>query len=271
MEEGDVVISQARGARFAVLYGAMLVLVTVSPVAAQPTQDHAGQYAEADIVYGATIYAAQCAMCHGANGDEVGGVDLSTGQFRRATSDRALNRLFATGISEMGMPAFEFDSAERTGIIAYLRNMGSFDAKAVTIGDADRGRDVFEGSSACTSCHSVDGTGAGIAPDLSNIGTMRAASAIQSSVLNPNSAMVPINRPIRAVTNEGVVINGRRLNEDTYTVQLIDERGRLVSLVKSDLNEYTVLTTSPMPSYEGKLTPDEVADLLAYLLSLKGF
>ena len=83
--------------------------------------------------------------------------------------------------------------------------------------------------------------------------------------------MVPINRPIRAVTNEGVVINGRRLNEDTYTVQLIDERGRLVSLVKSDLNEYTVLTTSPMPSYEGKLTPDEVADLLAYLLSLKGF
>ena len=177
----------------------------------------------------------------------------------------------ATGISEMGMPSFEFDSAEQTGIIAYLRNMGSFDANAVTVGDAVRGRDVFEGSSGCTNCHSVDGTGARIAPDLSNIGTMRAASAIQSSVLSPNSAMVPLNRPIRAVTNEGLVINGRRLNEDTYTVQLIDERGRLLSLVKSDLNDYTVLTTSPMPSYEGRLTPDEVADLVAYLLSLKGF
>ena len=262
--------SQHRVLRYGVVSAALVLLGAVPPVVAQPTQDHAGQYAAADMAYGAQLYTAQCAVCHGANGDEVGGVDLGTGQFRRAGSDRALARLIATGLSEAGMPGFDFDSAERAGIVAYLRNMRSFDAASVPIGDAARGRAVFVGAGDCTSCHRVDGTGAGMAPDLGNIGTLRAASALQTSVLNPSSAMVPLNRPIRAVTNDGAVINGRRLNEDTYTVQLIDERGRLASLVKADLSEYTVLTTSPMPSYDGKLALGEVADLVAYLLSLKG-
>ena len=261
---------QHRASRTTVLSAVLVLLGVASPVAAQPTQDHAGQYAPADIAYGAQLYSAQCAVCHGANGDGVGGVDLGTGQFRRAASDRALAGLITRGISEVGMPALDFDSAELAGIVAYLRNMRSFDAASVPIGDTARGRAVFDGAGGCTSCHRVDGTGAGMAPDLGNIGALRAPSALQTSVLTPSSAMVPINRPIRAVTSDGAVVNGRRLNEDTYTVQLIDERGRLASLVKADLSEYTVLTTSPMPPYAGKLTPAEVADLVAYLLSLKG-
>jgi cytochrome c1 len=71
------------------------------------------------------------------------------------------------------------------------------------------------------------------------------------------------------VTRDGTVINGRRLNEDTYTVQVIDERERLLSLTKSDLREFTILTTSPMPAYR-TLADNELADLVAYLLSLKG-
>jgi mono/diheme cytochrome c family protein len=65
-------------------------------------------------------------------------------------------------------------------------------------------------------------------------------------------------------------VTGRRLNEDTYTVLLIDAQERLVSLLKADLREYTIIKTSPMPSYKDTLTPAERADLLAYLLSLKG-
>ena len=82
--------------------------------------------------------------------------------------------------------------------------------------------------------------------------------------------MMPINRPVRAVTKDGKVVNGRRLNEDTYTVQLIDEQEKLVSLTKADLREYTILTTSPMPSYKDRLSENELADVVAYLLSLKG-
>ena len=75
---------------------------------------------------------------------------------------------------------------------------------------------------------------------------------------------------MRAVTKDGKVITGRRLNEDTYTVQLIDSQERLVSLAKADLKEYAVIKTSPMPSYRDKLSAQELADLVAYLLSLKG-
>jgi hypothetical protein len=105
---------------------------------------------------------------------------------------------------------------------------------------------------------------------LTDIGAIRGAGSIQRSLLDPNSQMMPINRPIRAVTRDGKVINGRRLNEDTYTVQLIDDQERLLSLTKADLREYTILTSSPMPSYKDTLGADELADLLAYMLSLKG-
>ena len=83
--------------------------------------------------------------------------------------------------------------------------------------------------------------------------------------------MMPINRPVRVVTRDGKVISGRRLNEDTYTVQLIDEQERLVSLIEGRPSGVcTILTTSPMPSLQGTLTPRELSDLVAYLLSLKG-
>jgi mono/diheme cytochrome c family protein len=75
---------------------------------------------------------------------------------------------------------------------------------------------------------------------------------------------------VRAVTKDGTVINGRRLNEDTYSVQLIDDHEKLVSLIKSDLKEYAIATVSPMPSFRDRLTQDEIADTVAYLLTLKG-
>ena len=82
--------------------------------------------------------------------------------------------------------------------------------------------------------------------------------------------MIPINRPVRAVLADGTVVNGRRLNEDTYTVQLIDENGRLRSLEKEPLQEFTVIKESPMPSYAETLTTEEIGDVVAYLLTLQG-
>jgi hypothetical protein len=82
--------------------------------------------------------------------------------------------------------------------------------------------------------------------------------------------MLPANRPVRAVTRDGRTIRGRRVNEDSYTIQLIDEQSRLVSLIKADLRSFEVVPTSSMPSFQNTLTADERADVIAYLLSLKG-
>jgi putative heme-binding domain-containing protein len=227
-----------------------------------------GEYAPADIAYGARVYDAQCTTCHGANGDGVGGVDLRSGRFRNATTDQDLVRIVTTGIPGTGMQGFKLDAAELTGIIGFLRNMTSFDRGSVNIGDAARGQAVYAREQ-CGRCHRIGADGARVAPDLSDVGAVRSPASLMRSVTDPSSQMMPINRPVRATTRDGAVINGRRLNEDTYTVQLLDDHERLVSLTKSDLREYTVATTSPMPSYK-QLSSGDLSDLVAYLLSQKG-
>lgn len=237
------------------------------PLGAQPP---GLTYAPADIAYGAKLYDAQCVTCHGSNGDGVGGIDLRAGKFKTAVTDGDLVRIIVNGVPGTGMLAFRFDSAELEGIIAYLRNMNTFDRGSVKTGDGPRGRALLEGKGDCLRCHRVGERGSRVAPDLSEIGARRSPSSLLRSLVDPSSQMMPINRPVRAVTRDGRVINGRRLNEDTYTVQLLDDKERLVSLVKADLRELTISTTSPMPSYQSTLSADERADLVAYLLSLKG-
>ena len=230
---------------------------------------HESQYSDADIAYGATVYTSKCVTCHGAQGDAIGGVNLRSGTFRNAVIDRDLERFIRAG-SPAGMPPFALDNADMAGIIAYLRNMNGFDSAAVKTGDAARGRAIFNGKGACTGCHRIGADGSRVAPNLSDIGTARSAGSLQRSLLDPTSQMMPINRPVRVVTKDGTIINGRRLNEDTYSLQIIDDRERFHSLVKADLREYTISRTSPMPSYKSTLSGEEIADVLAYLLSLKG-
>jgi putative heme-binding domain-containing protein len=230
---------------------------------------HDSQYSDADIAHGATLYAARCVTCHGTQGDAIGGVNLRSGVFRNAVIDRDLERFIRAG-SPAGMPAFTLDPGDMAGIVAYLRNMNAFDAAAVKTGDAARGRTLFSGKGACTGCHRVGATGAIVGPDLSDVGAVRSAGSLQRTLLDPVSQMMPINRPVRLVRQDGTVLNGRRLNEDTYSLQIIDDAGNLRSFLKTDLREYTVSTASPMPSYRNTLTGDELADVLAYLVTLKG-
>ena len=154
--------------------------------------------------------------------------------------------------------------------ISFIRAGFDVNATAVKLGDARRGEALFAGKGGCATCHRVNGKGPRLAPDLSDVGASRPPSSIQGVLLDPGAYLLPINRPVRAVTRDGRVITGRRLNEDTYSVQMLDDKEQLVSLTKSDLKEYEVLKTPKMPSYRDKLTTDEIADLVAYLVSLKG-
>jgi putative heme-binding domain-containing protein len=233
-------------------------------------QDANGKYPQADIEYGLQVYTAQCSTCHGPNGDGVPGVNMRSGKLPRAPNDQELRTVITSGIAGTGMPAFVLDPGEMTGVIAYVRSMGSFDAGSVTMGDEARGKILFEGKGQCATCHRINGKGPRVAPDLSDVGANRTADLLKQTLLDPTAAMMPINRSVHAVTRDGKVINGRRLNEDTYTVQLIDDKENLVSLEKANLREYTVIKTSSMPSYKDKLNTQEIADLMAYLFSLKG-
>lgn len=257
-----------RGCGAAALAG-LAGLLAAAGAAAQ--ESHAGEYAQADVNYGMQVYGEACVACHGPDGDAVDGVNFRTGQFRSAGSDPDLMRVISAGIPDTAMPPGDYTAAELTGLVAYLRTMGDFDPSDVTVGDAASGEAIYRGKGDCASCHRIGREGARTAPDLTDVAAVRTAGSLAASLVDPTAAMLPRNRAVRAVGNDGTVYSGRRLNEDTYTVQIIDENERLVSLVKDDLGEYAVLTASPMPSYAETLTEQERADVLAFLLTLKGF
>ena len=249
----------------ALLLAAALALP--ASLSAQNLSDHT--YSTADIEVGARVYVADCALCHGTNGDGVDGVNLRLGRFRTARSDEDVRRIITSGVPGSRMPSFDLDDGELNGIVAYIR--AGFDPSgiAVHVGDPARGRAIFEGEGRCVGCHRVNGVGGRrLAPDLGEIGVQRTAAALQRTILDPNAALLPINRPVRIVTRSGETIRGRRLNEDTYTVQLVDSEGRLRSLVKADLAEYEIVTTATMRPTT--LTADQVADVIGYLLTLRG-
>lgn len=242
----------------------LLMLAWVGPVSAQ---DHT--YSSADIDTGVRIYGAQCALCHGPNGDMVNGVDLRRGRFRRAVTDEDLRAVITSG-TPAGMPAFALATVDMTGIIALIRAGFDPNGTAVKVGNIDRGRAVFAGKGGCTTCHRVGVEGPRAAPELTDIGALRTPSALQRSLLDPTAAMLPINRPVRITTKDGRTIRGRRVNEDTYSVQLVTDAERLVTVLKRDIKDFEAAKTSPMPTVKDTLSPDEVADLVGYLLSLRG-
>jgi len=241
-------------------------LLFAAAAAAQDAGDHT--YTSEAIETGSRVYTAECALCHGPNGDVVDGIDLRIGQFRNARSDDDLRQVVTNGVPNAGMPGLDLGRAELDGIVAYIRAGFDPQGMAVRVGDPARGQALFEGSAGCTECHRVNGRGPRTAPDLSDIGAIRTPSTLQTVLLDPSAALRPIDRPIRVVTRSGEQITGRRLNEDTYSVQLIDANERLRSLIKADLAEYEVSTTPIMQPTT--LSSEQVADVVGYLLSLKG-
>jgi putative heme-binding domain-containing protein len=154
-------------------------------------------------------------------------------------------------------------------IVAYLRSAAESRKNVAVGGDAARGKTIFDGKGDCATCHRVNGVGSRVGPDLSRVGQLRRTIELEQSLLDPAAEVLPANRFYRVTTKDGVSATGRLLNHDTFTVQLLDSKEQLRSFVKSDLKEYGFVAT-PMPSYKGRLNAQETADVLSYLVSLKG-
>jgi len=247
-----------------------------------------------EIAEGGRLFQSNCTGCHGSAGDQVPGVALMSGKFRRATSDDEVAAIIRKGVPGTAMQAFNFNEQQAGMVVAYLK---SFSAAATlnaapeaALGDAARGKQILEEKGNCLSCHRIGENGSRAGPDLSTAGLPRPPSArfvgfgdapppppttaviaaqLEKDLMDPDAEISPANRTYRAVQKDGTVIIGRLLNIDNFTVQLFDSKERLVTLQRSDLREFAPLK-SPMPSYRDKLSSQEMSDLLAYLASLKG-
>ena len=225
-------------------------------------------YSSTQISDGYGLYTDNCALCHGIEGSWIEGVDLSRGQFKSVVSDHDLSQVIVEGAAEGRMPAFDFEDSQIDALIAYIRVGFDPEGAAVQIGSASEGESLFNGEGECSACHRINGKGPRTAPDLSDIGLVRTPAALRRTLIEPSKAIWPIHRPVIALTKNGEAFYGRRLNEDTYSVQIIDSQERLISLNKAELVQYEVrkeLTHQPTT-----LSDEEVADLVAFMLSLRG-
>lgn len=228
-------------------------------------------YTPADVENGSRLYSGNCVNCHGPDGDFIPGVDFSHGKFLRAVSDDDIARVIINGVPGAGMPAHNFSQQQAELVVAYLRSLaataGHYSSGS---GDAARGKALVEGKGQCLMCHRIDGHGSRFGPDLSDVGAIRRAGDLEQSLVDPNAEIAPDNRYFHVVPKSGATFTGRLLNEDTFTLQFMDPQERLRSFQKSDLREYSFIPKSSMPSYKSKLSSQELADVVTYLISLKG-
>jgi alcohol dehydrogenase (cytochrome c) len=139
----------------------------------------------------------------------------------------------------------------------------------VVRGNAARGRTLFE-STKCFECHRVGERGSRIGPDLTDIGANRSAEQLQRAIVAPDEEVAAENRQVRIVTKDGTSATGRLLNQDAFSIQMLNAEEQLKSYSKSSLREHTILQKGLMPSYDGKLTAEQMADIVSYLQSTDG-
>ncbi len=135
-------------------------------------------------------------------------------------------------------------------------------------GNASNGKALVE-SNKCLDCHRIGETGSRLGPDLSNVGVLRSAEQLELAIVAPDEEVQPEHRFVRVVTKDGETVTGHILNQDTFTVQLMNSKEELKSYRRANLREVTILNKGLMPSYKDKLTPAQVADVVNYLASLK--
>lgn len=249
----------------------MSCFFSVGTALSQQTNSQAQQppTAKIDIAAGKRNFERHCALCHGIDGSGGRGPNLHRAHLLHAPDDNALKSLIGEGIPPE-MPAAWFLSEEEVaGVAAYVRSLGALPSEPLP-GDAKRGEAIFA-KAGCEGCHILGQRGLGYGPSLTDIGARRSAAHIRQAIANPASALPEGFLFVKVVTSTGEKIEGIRLNEDTFSIQLKDASGRFHSLRKAGLTNLEKLRSqSPMPAYSQILKPGEIDDLVAYLASQKG-
>jgi putative heme-binding domain-containing protein len=227
-----------------------------------------------------------CALCHGLGAHGGGrGPDLTRAQKKHVHSDEEMFQVISNGIPGTVMPAngtngqgVGMTDEEIWQIITYIRSVEVKAAKST--GDAAHGKQLFYGDANCSLCHMIDGKGGRVGPELTGVGGSRTPEAIIDSVRNPSRRLAwGLTEPtkefpqeyetITVVTADGKEIKGVALNEDNFTVQIMDTSEQIYSLEKDKLRSFEKSRDSIMPAYNKSLLSDkDVEDILAYLTSL---
>jgi len=225
-----------------------------------------------------------CAFCHGLGARGGGrGPDLTRAHKHHGDSDAEMFHNIHDGIAGTAMPAATnggigvgMSDEEIWQVVTYLRSV-QVKAPAQPAGNAERGKDLFNGALGCSTCHMIQGKGGRLGPDLSTVGASRSTEYLAESLRNPSrrlaqgilEAMKEFPKEyesVSVVTADGTKLSGVVLNEDQFTLQMLDTREQLHLFEKNKLRSFEKRRESAMPAYDEKTLSDkELLDLIAFL------
>jgi cytochrome c oxidase cbb3-type subunit III len=255
------------------------------PLFAQDKNPLAGSAQAAKV--GESQFRANCAFCHGLGAHGGGrGPDLTRAQKMHGSADGDLFRTINQGVPGTAMPpngatqqGVGMTEEEVWQVITYIRSVEK-KAPLAASGDAAHGKALFYGSAACSTCHMIGGKGGRLGPDLSTTGSARATEYLVDSVRNPSrrlaqgigEAMKEFSQEYETVTvvdAGGQKFQGVVLNEDNFTLQMMDTREQLHLFEKGKLRSFEKTRESLMPAYDGKMLPEkDLQDIVAYMLAV---
>jgi len=279
-----------RRARLLFLFACSALVACGAPAIALQAQDKnpfAGDAKAAKI--GESQFRANCAFCHGLGARGGGrGPDLTRAQKRHGNSDADLFRTINEGVPGTAMPpngatqqGVGMTEEEIWQVISYIRSVEA-KAPAQIAGNAAHGKELFYGTAGCATCHMIEGKGGRLGPDLSTTGSARSTDYLVESVRHPSrrlaqgisEAMKEFSQEYETVTvvaADGTKLVGVVLNEDNFTLQMMDTREQLHFLEKDKLRSLTKSRESLMPAYDQKgLSDKDLQDVIAYLLAVGG-
>ena len=218
----------------------------------------------AALAQGKQLYSYYCVFCHGMDGVSGRGAQLASTYRKHGSSDREMYRTIADGVPGTEMSGHWIEEDEIWKIVLFVRQFeqGAVAKRCVSQGDAARGESLFNGKGGCRNCHSKTSRQG---PDLAGIGASRSIEHLRESIIEPNKAISRTYRLARLTAKGGERVRGILLNQDEYTIHVLDGADRIRSFVRSELMEVALPAESPMPSYAKTLRAGEVEDLLAYL------
>ena len=228
-----------------------------------------------------------CALCHGLGAHGGGrGPDLTRAVKKHTHSDAEMFQVISNGIAGTAMPAngtngqgVGMTDEEIWQIIAYIRSQ-EVKAPAQVVGKAAHGKDLFYGDGNCALCHMVEGKGGRLGPELTAVGGSRTREAIIESVRDPSRRLAwglteatkefpQEYESVTAVTADGKKITGVTLNEDSFSVQIMDAGEQIHLLEKDKLRSFQKTRESAMPKYTvDALSDKELDDIVVYLVSV---